>query len=243
MGREPGGRRYELKPPRRAPRASGLIEYLAATRSVVQDGCPASSRRAVQQDRQPAFIGRVRPVGERDRVLYGSVPHAYRESQSDPACGHTPRAGAGPTWQSGLALALSARVSTILAWCRRRRRRARPRRAPWQRRRRSIWWALALAPLLIVRSMKRGRKIRTRSQTCPVGAPPPGRAEVVGWCGAARPNRRRTCGGISAPQLSLPGLHRLQRHKKLCPILGAEWERRTAVKCGQKGAPCTAGRL
>src|SRR6266404_4338094 len=61
----------------------------------------------------PAFIGRVRPVGERDRVVQGSVPRAaYRGSQTDPACGHTSRASAGPTWQSGSALAWSAPVPT-----------------------------------------------------------------------------------------------------------------------------------
>src|SRR6266704_3699628 len=55
--------------------------------------------------------GCVRPVGERDRVLYGSVPRAAdRGSQMDPAGGRTPRAGAGPTWQSGVALARSAPV-------------------------------------------------------------------------------------------------------------------------------------
>ena len=48
-------------------------------------------------------------MGERDRVLNGSVPRAAdRGSQMDPAGGRTPRAGAGPAGQSGVALARSA---------------------------------------------------------------------------------------------------------------------------------------
>ena len=187
-GENPRGRRYELKLPRRAPRASGLIEYLATTRSVVQDGCPASSRRAVQHDRQPAFIGRVRPVGERDRVLYGPVPHAaHRESQSHPACGHTPRACAGPTWQSGLALPLSARVPTVLAWCRRRRRRARPRRAPWQRRRGSIWRASAFNSLADNAEHETGPQNTRCCSRCCGGASWPRSWDATCWV------RRRWC--------------------------------------------------
>ena len=32
-----------------------------------------------------------------------------------------------------------------------------------------------------------------------------------------------------------------QQHEKPCPILGAKWERRPAVRCGQKPSPCLAG--
>jgi hypothetical protein len=55
-------------------------------------------------------------VGERDRVLCGSVPGAaYQGLRTDPACGHTPRASAAPAWQSGVALAWSVPVRTALA--------------------------------------------------------------------------------------------------------------------------------
>ena len=35
-------------------------------------------------------------------------------------------------------------------------------------------------------------------------------------------------------------LHRRQHRKELCPILGAAWERRAAVRRGQKQSPCPA---
>ena len=70
----------------------------------------------------------------------------------------------------GLALPLSAPVPTVLAWCRQRRRRARPRRAPWQRREDQYGGHWRSTPLLIVRSMKRGRKIRGAVRDVVAGA-------------------------------------------------------------------------
>ena len=57
---------------------------------------------------------------------------------------------------------------------------------------------------------------------------------------AARRGRGARAGQVGA-QLPRTTTQARSAARETCPILGAEWERRAAVRCGQKRSPCLAG--
>lgn len=117
------------------------------------------------------------------------------------------------------------------------------------------------APLLIVRSTNEAAKYAPAKDlpvsTAPHGAPKRGSSPAgvaapdqaneglavsPASAAAVRLQAQRRAGRCPRPRPS-PGLHCRKRHKQLCPILGAEWERRAAVRRCQKGSPYPAGLL